>query len=202
MSNSLFDQLKARGEGFLTDVSNNLMANPTFIEVLKKGIAVKEKVDKRVAEQSSLRPSPPRRDLALPSGGLARAAHAWRPRGRGVRPRAPGRPAGGEAPLPGPEPALRRRVALQASEGRETGRHRPSRPAPQPLAPGHLRARAERHRRAARLRGRGGSEDSAHPAGLDVPRLRRARRQPELPLGGASAEARSGGPFRGRLRRG
>jgi len=50
MSNSLFDQLKARGEGFLTDVSNNLMANPTFIEVLKKGIAVKEEVDKRVAE--------------------------------------------------------------------------------------------------------------------------------------------------------
>lgn len=50
MSDSLFDQLKARGEGFLTEISNNLMANPAFIEVLKKGIAVKEKVDKRVAE--------------------------------------------------------------------------------------------------------------------------------------------------------
>ena len=50
MSDSLFDQLKARGEGFLTEISNNLMANPAFIEVLKKGIAVKEEVDKHVAE--------------------------------------------------------------------------------------------------------------------------------------------------------
>jgi polyhydroxyalkanoate synthesis regulator phasin len=50
MSDSLFDQLKARGEGFLTEISNNLMANPAFIEVLKKGVAVKEEVDKRVAE--------------------------------------------------------------------------------------------------------------------------------------------------------
>lgn len=50
MSDSLFDQLRARGEGFLTEVSNNLMANPAFIEVLKKGIAAKEEVDKRVAE--------------------------------------------------------------------------------------------------------------------------------------------------------
>jgi len=50
MSDSLFDQLKARGEGFLTEISNNLMANPAFIEVLKKGIAVKEEVDRRVAE--------------------------------------------------------------------------------------------------------------------------------------------------------
>jgi hypothetical protein len=50
MSDSLFDQLKARGEGFLTEISNNLMANQAFIEVLKKGIAVKEEVDKRVAE--------------------------------------------------------------------------------------------------------------------------------------------------------
>jgi GTP:adenosylcobinamide-phosphate guanylyltransferase len=50
MSESLFDQLRARGEGFLTEVSNNLMANPAFVEVLKKGIAAKEEVDKRVAE--------------------------------------------------------------------------------------------------------------------------------------------------------
>lgn len=50
MSDSLFDQLKTRGEGFLTEISNNLMANPAFVEVLKKGIAAKEEVDKRVAE--------------------------------------------------------------------------------------------------------------------------------------------------------
>ena len=50
MGDSLFDQIRARGEGFLTEVSNNLMANPAFIEVLKKGVAAKEEVDKRVAE--------------------------------------------------------------------------------------------------------------------------------------------------------
>ena len=50
MSDSLFSQIRSRGEEFLTEVSNNLMANPSFIEVLKKGVAAKEEVDKRVAE--------------------------------------------------------------------------------------------------------------------------------------------------------
>jgi polyhydroxyalkanoate synthesis regulator phasin len=50
MADSLFAQLKARGEEFLTDVSNNLMSNPSFIELLKKGVSAKEEIDKRVAE--------------------------------------------------------------------------------------------------------------------------------------------------------
>jgi len=50
MGDSLFDQLRARGEGFLTEVSNNLMANPAFLELLKKGVAAKEEIDKKVAE--------------------------------------------------------------------------------------------------------------------------------------------------------
>ena len=50
MADSLLDQLKARGEAFFTEISNNLLANPTFIEVLKKGIAAKEAVDKQVAD--------------------------------------------------------------------------------------------------------------------------------------------------------
>jgi polyhydroxyalkanoate synthesis regulator phasin len=50
MGDSLFDQLRSRGETFLTEVSNNLMANPAFIEVLKKGVAAKEEVDKKVAD--------------------------------------------------------------------------------------------------------------------------------------------------------
>jgi polyhydroxyalkanoate synthesis regulator phasin len=50
MGDSLFDQIRARGEGFLTEISNNLMANPAFIEVLKKGVAAKEEVDRKVAE--------------------------------------------------------------------------------------------------------------------------------------------------------
>lgn len=50
MVDSLLQQLKARGEEFFTEVSNNLMANEAFIEVLKKGIAAKEAVDKQVTE--------------------------------------------------------------------------------------------------------------------------------------------------------
>ena len=63
MSESLFDQLRARGEGFLTEISNNLMANPTFIELLKKGIAAKEEIDKRVAEGLKAMSVATRRDL-------------------------------------------------------------------------------------------------------------------------------------------
>ena len=50
MVEPLFSQLRSRGEEFLTEVSNKLMANPAFIEVLKKGVAAKEEVDKRVAD--------------------------------------------------------------------------------------------------------------------------------------------------------
>jgi len=50
MGESLFDQIRARGEGFLTEVSNNLMANPAFLEILKKGVAAREEVDRKVAE--------------------------------------------------------------------------------------------------------------------------------------------------------
>ncbi len=31
MADSLFDQLRARGEAFFTELSNTLMSNPTFI---------------------------------------------------------------------------------------------------------------------------------------------------------------------------
>lgn len=50
MGDSFFDQIRTRGESFLTEVSNNLMANPAFIEVLKKGVAAKEEVDKKVVD--------------------------------------------------------------------------------------------------------------------------------------------------------
>ncbi len=50
MGESLFDQIRARGEGFFTEVSNALLSNPRFHEVLKKGVAAKEEVDKKVAE--------------------------------------------------------------------------------------------------------------------------------------------------------
>ena len=50
MADSIFDQIKSRGEAFITEVSNNLMANPAFIEMLKKGVAAKEAVDRQVGE--------------------------------------------------------------------------------------------------------------------------------------------------------
>jgi uncharacterized coiled-coil protein SlyX len=96
MSDSLFDQLRARGEGFLTEISNNLMANPAFIEVLKKGIAVKEEVDKRVLEALKAMSVATRKDLAKMEKRLEelqaelevlKAKAAPRPRAR----KAPGR---------------------------------------------------------------------------------------------------------------
>lgn len=50
MADSLLSQLRARGEEYFTEFSNNLLSNPRFIEMLKKGIAAKEAVDKQVAE--------------------------------------------------------------------------------------------------------------------------------------------------------
>ncbi len=50
MADSLIDQLKSRGEAFFTEVSNNLMANPAFLDVLKKGLLAKELLDKQVAD--------------------------------------------------------------------------------------------------------------------------------------------------------
>ncbi|MGE5345945.1 MAG: hypothetical protein ACM3JH_08325 [Acidithiobacillales bacterium] len=50
MAEPLFSQLRIRGEEFLTEVSNRVMANPAFVEILKKGVAAKEEADQRIAE--------------------------------------------------------------------------------------------------------------------------------------------------------
>ncbi len=50
MAEPLFSQLRMRGEEFLTEVSNRVMANPAFVEILKKGVAAKEEVDRRIAD--------------------------------------------------------------------------------------------------------------------------------------------------------
>ena len=63
MVEPLFSQLRSRGEEFLTEVSNRLMANPAFIEVLKKGVAAKEEVDKRVADALKTMNVATRRDV-------------------------------------------------------------------------------------------------------------------------------------------
>ena len=63
MVEPLFSQLRSRGEEFLTEVSNKLMANPAFIEVLKKGVAAKEEADKRVADALKTMNVATRRDV-------------------------------------------------------------------------------------------------------------------------------------------
>ena len=49
MAESLIRQLVGRGEELATEVTNCLLANEAFVEMLRKGVAVKEVVDVQVA---------------------------------------------------------------------------------------------------------------------------------------------------------
>jgi polyhydroxyalkanoate synthesis regulator phasin len=92
MGDSLLDQLKARGEAFFTEISNNLMANPTFIEMLKKGIQAKEAVDKQVAEALKNVNVATRRDVSKLEARIAeleRELSARRPAPRKAAPKKP-----------------------------------------------------------------------------------------------------------------
>jgi hypothetical protein len=91
MADSLLDQLKARGEVFVTEISNNLLSNPTFIEMLKKGLAAKEAVDKQVGEALRNVNVATRRDLAKLDARLSdleAEIGTLRSARTGVRPRA------------------------------------------------------------------------------------------------------------------
>ena len=46
----MFDFLRARGEEFLTQISNELMANPRFIRAMQAAMKGKEWVDQAVAQ--------------------------------------------------------------------------------------------------------------------------------------------------------
>jgi BMFP domain-containing protein YqiC len=50
MAETIIRQLMSRGEEIATEVTNRLLANEAFVEMLKKGIAAKEIVDKQVAD--------------------------------------------------------------------------------------------------------------------------------------------------------
>ena len=49
LSDSVIKSLMSRGEEFFTQLSNALLSNPAFVEVLKQGVAAKEKIDEQVA---------------------------------------------------------------------------------------------------------------------------------------------------------
>jgi BMFP domain-containing protein YqiC len=64
MAETLIRQLMSRGEELVTEVTNRLLANEAFVEMLKKGIAAKEIVDKQVADGLKRVNVATRRDIA------------------------------------------------------------------------------------------------------------------------------------------
>lgn len=71
MAETLIRQLMGRGEEVVTEVTNRLLSNEAFVEMLKKGIAVKEIVDKQVAEGLKRVNVATRRDLARMEARIA-----------------------------------------------------------------------------------------------------------------------------------
>jgi hypothetical protein len=90
----VFDFLRARGEEFLTQVSNELMSNPRFIQAMQAAVRGKEWVDQAVARALRTMNVPTRtefkravaridaleRELAETKRQAAAAAPAARPR--------------------------------------------------------------------------------------------------------------------------
>lgn len=71
MAETLIQQLMGRGEEFATEVTNRLLANEAFVEMLKKGIAVKEVVDRQVADGLKRMNVATRKDLARMEARIA-----------------------------------------------------------------------------------------------------------------------------------
>ena len=71
MAETLIRQLLGRGEEVVTDVTNRLLSNEAFVEMLKKGIAVKEVVDGQVAIALKRMNVATRRDLARMEARIA-----------------------------------------------------------------------------------------------------------------------------------
>ena len=71
MAETLIRQLMGRGEEVVTEVTNRLLSNEAFVEMLKKGIAVKEVVDKQVAVGLKRMNVATRKDLARMEARIA-----------------------------------------------------------------------------------------------------------------------------------
>jgi polyhydroxyalkanoate synthesis regulator phasin len=48
MVEDLFRSLRSKGEELVTEVSNRILANPAFVEVLKQGMVVGEAAEKQI----------------------------------------------------------------------------------------------------------------------------------------------------------
>lgn len=91
MAETLIRQLVGRGEELATEVTNRLLSNEAFVEMLKKGLAVKEVVDRQVADGLKRMNVATRKDVAKMEARIAaleaeleaaRAPAARKPRGR------------------------------------------------------------------------------------------------------------------------
>lgn len=71
MAETLIRQLLGRGEEIVTEVTNRLLSNEAFVEMLKKGIAVKEVVDAQVAVALKRMNVATRKDLARMEARIA-----------------------------------------------------------------------------------------------------------------------------------
>lgn len=71
MAETLIKQLLGRGEEVVTEVTNRLLSNEAFVEMLKKGIAVKEVVDGQVAVALKRMNVATRRDLSRMDARIA-----------------------------------------------------------------------------------------------------------------------------------
>ncbi len=71
MAETLIRQLLGRGEEVVTEVTNRLLSNEAFVEMLKKGIAVKEVVDGQVGVALKRMNVATRRDLSRMEARIA-----------------------------------------------------------------------------------------------------------------------------------
>ncbi len=71
MVEELFRSLRSKGEEMVTEVSNRVLANPAFVEVLKKGMVVGEAVEKQVGAALKKMNVATRVDLAKMEGRIA-----------------------------------------------------------------------------------------------------------------------------------
>ncbi len=94
MAETLIRQLMGRGEEVVTEVTNRLLSNEAFVEMLKKGIAVKEVVDTQVAQGLKRMNVATRRDLARMEARIA-ALEAELEAQKGAAPKRPRRRAKG-----------------------------------------------------------------------------------------------------------
>ena len=91
MVEDLFRALRSKGEEVVTEVSNRILANPAFVEVLKKGMVVGEVVEKQVGAALKKMKVATRKDLSKMEARIAeleselaslKSAGAKRPRAK------------------------------------------------------------------------------------------------------------------------